>query len=171
MGFSKDILSVVDKELLQNIYVPGFLDEDKHGGFMCFVPDPTTVYLEFETVLLMLKSVEQYDKLAVNITQDIEYDSSYEAIDAEFHIGMLTSILLDAGGQRVDALTAYFDNICSPEQGIVRGMELVFDYGYLFFDPINTDGIRIYKCREERNAWIRWLGNITEVQSSSWQRP
>jgi hypothetical protein len=168
-----EILRVLESEPLRDIYSPGFLDDERLEGVMCFVPMHETLYLKFQSGFLKLENISTMNMMTLDFVTGIETHNEFEVVDSDFYIGSMLRLNLVYDGEHwIDEMTLFFDKDNLDEQDIaVHGMELVLRRGeYIFLDPYGLTGIMIQQCREQRDQRLEWLSRVTEIHSSSWKR-
>jgi hypothetical protein len=173
MLIPSEILRVLESEPLQDIYSPGYLDDERLEGLMCFIPAHETLYLEFQSGFLKLENISPMDMMTLDFVTEIETHNEFEVVDSDFYIGSVLRLnLVDDSEHWIDEMTLFFDEESPGEQGnVVRGLELVLRRGeYLFLDPYGLTGIMIQQCREQRDQRLEWLSRVIEIHSSSWKR-
>ena len=173
MKFPAEIVRLVENEPLQDIYSPGFLDDERVEGLMCFTPVHETLYLEFHSGFLKLANISSMNVMTMDFVPEIEAHNEFEVIDSDFYIGSVLSLNLVYDSEHwIDEMALFYDEDNLEKQGIaLHGIELALRRGeYLFLDPYGLTGIMIQQCHEQRDRRLEWLGRVTEIHSVSWKR-
>jgi hypothetical protein len=86
MLIPSEILRVIEGEPLQDIYSPGYLDDEQVEGLLCFVPAHEILYLKFQSGFLKLDTMSTMNVMTLDFVTEIETLNEFEAVDSDFYI-------------------------------------------------------------------------------------
>jgi hypothetical protein len=158
-----ELLEILKRSPLTDIYVPGFIDDG--GGDLAkshlpeggrqFHPMTDNVYLELGDRLLRIRAPEDRGRMRVEPAERIECSFELDPDDTFGVVSVLRSKLVSTRATgRVLRLDVFLGEACNLDRCIFASLGLMLDGDdYIFFDPLDYDGIRIGGARA-RDAWI-----------------
>ena len=155
----KDILSLVEKEEVQDIFNIGYIDDD--DKIKSFVPLLNTIFIEFETKYLHIhkKHTEDFEiELKLIEKKELITEIKKNKIDDyQVCISSLSGMFLyeNRTNNFIEKIELYVDDDNAYQDSRVKciGFE-IGNNSYVFFDPLSWNGIEIGKI-EERDKWFK----------------
>jgi len=160
-------LKLLRAEHLTELFVPGFTDDG--GGrissdtlpnaAVVFHPMPDDVYLKFGRQLVHLRSIDQYSRMSATFAEKIECSFEIDPDDTFGVVPVFDYVLESArDSARVSRLDAFLGEGCDPDECMFVALGMACDSGdYLFFDPLDYEGIHIGSIRK-RQSWESYWG-------------
>jgi len=172
---------VIDQESLQaflvalakhpvtDIYVPGYLDRgsgaaerflpEQQVSWLQFHPVWDAVYLEVGTTLFLLETVDQYWNLWIERAERIECRFSIDPDDA-FSVASFRRAVLHDGRDEFRASVVEIFTPADASTDRLMALGLMDADSYLFFDPLDPNGLRVGSKRS-RDMWVEyWRGKF-----------
>jgi len=172
-----DILSLVEKEEVKDIFNIGYIDHDNE--ISVFVPLLNIVFLEFETKYLRIQRKQTTDfEIDLKLIGKNELPTAVkenEIDDYPVCISSLSGMFLyeDRTNNFIEKVEMYVNN--DEAYRDLRVKCLGFKIGnnsYVFFDPLSWNAMEIGKI-EERDKWFREIPNRIHNNSllfKSWMK-
>ena len=177
MSVIKSITDLFKSKPLVDITVAGI--SHTRTGIKRFVPSLMDVYLHFdERLLLRCSSIEQYSRLRIALTEEIEEERDIPS-DSEFCTCSLSKVLLKYPDEAryITSLKMVSNNRDELEDGVVAcaGFDIQGE-GFLFMDPMTLIGIQLggsqrynewleeFKGRWEQMAEYVWRWSSDEIE-------
>jgi hypothetical protein len=139
-----DVLAFLETARFVDLLLPGWID--RTGAVPVCRPLAFDVYLQAETGLIQLASVNSCGGLRIRLADQIDYDPALTGDpDEEPAAASVGAHYLTAqGSARCTAMRLFTNNESAPDDGIFRAAEMTFDNTHtIFFDPFWPDGIRL----------------------------
>ena len=154
----KEIIAIVEKEEVQDIFNIGYIDDDDE--IKVFVPSLNIIFLEFETKYLRIKR-EQTENFEIDLKliekkKLFKEVANYKFDNYEVCISSLLGMFLyeNRTNNFIEKMEMYVANDEAYHDSRVKCIGFkIGNNSYLFFDPLNWNNMEIGKSFE-RNIWF-----------------
>ncbi|MEQ8754929.1 MAG: hypothetical protein RID09_15640 [Coleofasciculus sp. G1-WW12-02] len=163
------IISLIKSSPLTDIITVGFIDHDNDIDVKMFNIIQTELYLEFEPYFIRCSSINQYDKLKMEVVDKIVFDFKIEEGD-EYCISSISDMYLfdPYGTNEITSIEFLLDQEIDIDEGVFKCVQLnIGSKDKIFLDPTHTFGIKI----NGKSSFIEWIDNkIAQPNYSSYSK-
>jgi hypothetical protein len=160
-----ELLCVLESSPIADIYVPGFIDDGTGSTSHKYLPQggcefhfmADDMYLQMGSRLIHCHAPEQGSRMSVTLAEQIVCMFDIDPDDT-FGVASVFRLSRRSGSDsaRVLRLDVFLGDGCDAENCVFAALGVLLEGDdYLFFDPMDFDGIRIGDDRA-RDAWVTY---------------